>query len=101
MLARLRVLRAEALRAARAQALAVPGQREEGRGQEFRSALVRGKALRWQIGPRHRHRGALSVGKLQDHPWLILPPKEVEKSGELTAHLAAMLAYSDHGAWDK
>jgi hypothetical protein len=43
----------------------------------------------------------LPVGELQHDPWLILPPKEVEEGGELAAYLAAMLAYSDHGAWDK
>jgi hypothetical protein len=37
----------------------------------------------------------LPVGKLQDDPWLILPPKEVEEGGELAAYLAALLAGSD------
>jgi hypothetical protein len=37
----------------------------------------------------------LSVGELQDDPWLILPPKGVEEAGELAADLAAMLADSD------
>ena len=78
-----------------AQPLAVAGQAEQGRGKEFWPAPGQSKALRRQIGPRRRHRGSLSVGELQDDPWLILPPKGVEEAGEFAADLAAMLADSD------
>ncbi len=87
--------------AARAQPLAVPGQAEQGRGKQFWPALDQGKALRRQIGPRRRRRGSLSVGKLQDDPWLILPPKGVEEAGEFAADLAAMLADSDRRTGEK
>ena len=76
-------------------------QPEQGRGKEFRAALGPGQARRGQICPRRRHGGALPVGKLQDDPWLILPPKGVEEAGELAADLAAMLADSDRCTGDK